>query len=60
MRMVARYAGFEQSDLDDIMIRTALPATVAESRSDAPPPNRPSMSSPRNDEGGPRPPIVVP
>ena len=37
MRMVARYAVFKQSDLDDIMIRTALPATVAESRSDAPP-----------------------
>ena len=30
MRMVARYAVFEQSDLDDIMIKPALPIAVAE------------------------------
>lgn len=57
IRMVQRYAVFEQSDLDEIMIRTAG-ASPSNSMPTACPTS--TRAGAENDEGGPRPPVETP
>jgi integrase len=60
MRMVQRYAVFEQSDLDDLMIRTA--GISVQTDTETLPTDRPDpgIMEAKNTEGGQRPPCEVP